>query len=167
MVIYCSSDKGLPRKICKEVSIILAAGTHVVNVFKLHGNVRVLDQTAEITQVTTLTNCTNVYSDLYDGTVAEPLTANGITLSGVPKTSVFMKDKELIEPYSLMDASQCRVNEVLKDQRWGKPFTITPKVDTDTFIRLHLTTTDDPLSFKMLLRFEYLPLNGGYLEFLL
>lgn len=162
-----SSDAGGPITIVKEISISAAAGSHAVNVFKLSGSVRVVDQVAEITEITTLTNCTAVYATLYDGTISRDLTADGVVLSGLPVGTMFTKDQDVTQTYSVSDASACQVNEVLLDNKYGKPFTVTAKNTADTFIRLHLTTTDDPISFKILLKFVYEPLDGGCLELLL
>ena len=163
---HFSSDSKEPREIVKLVTISAAAGVHAINLFKLHSTVRVLDQYAELMEVTTLTNCTNVYATLYDGTVSLDLTADGATLSGAPVGTVFTKNLELTQPFSVHMADQCRVTEVTHDKYVGKPFLITQKNGVDTFIRMHLTTTDNPVSFKMLLRFVYEPLDGGYLEIL-
>jgi len=150
----------------KEVTVSASAGANTVNVFQLEGTVRVTEQVAEITEVTTLTNCTAVYATLYDGTNTVNLTADGATLSGLPVGTVFTKDKDVTETYSVLDASQCRVNEVVDDKKIGKPFTITQKNGANTYIRLHFTTTDDPISFKILLKFKYVPIDGGSLTWL-
>jgi hypothetical protein len=162
-----TSEAQFPVKICKEISIVRAAGTHAVNVFQVFGTVRIVDQAAEITEVTTLTNCTAVYATLWDGTSSKDLTADGAILSGAPVGTFFTKDQEVTQIYSVNMATEGRVNEILKAQFLGKPFTITQKSGVDTFIRFHFTTTDDPISFKMLLRFEYTSLDGGHLNLLL
>lgn len=154
------------RVICKDIAISASAGSHAVNVFKLHGAVRVLDQAAEITSVTTLTNCTAVYATLYDGTNTENLTANGAVLSNMPVGTVFSKEGTIAAAYTVLDASQRQVDEEATSIWVGKPFTIVQKNGVDTYVRLHLTTTDDPVSFSIFLRFEYQALDGGYLEIL-
>lgn len=138
-------------------------GSQVVNVFKILGLVRVVEQAAEITRVGTLTNLTNLYATLYDGTNSEDLTADGAALSGMPVGTSFMKDKIITQPYSVFDASQCRVSETLDDKRLGKPFTVLQKSGTDTFIRMHYTTTDNPVDFDLFIHFEWQPINGGRL----
>jgi hypothetical protein len=162
-----STEARRPIEIVKELTISAAAGSHSINVFKLRGCVRVLEQVAEITQITTLTNCTNMYADLWDGTVSKPLTANGAIISGMPVGTMFTKDKDIAETYSVSDASECQVSEVTTEEEFGRPFNVTQKSGVDTFIRFNLTTTDDPILFKMLLKFIYQPLDGGCLELLL
>lgn len=166
MAKYSSEARGL-KEIVKEVSIVASPGSWAINVFQLFGSVRIVDQFAEITEITSLVDCTNVYASLYDGTASMNLTNDGIDLSGAPVGTLFTKDKEVTQAYSVSKADQCRVNEIIQDVKIGKPFTVTQKSEVDTFLRFHLTTTDDPLSFKMLLKFVYAPLDGGYLELLL
>lgn len=152
-------------KFCKNIRIT-GTGAITANIFQLTKSVRVVEQVAEIVSVTTLTNATNIYSDLYDGTNTVNLTADGIALSGAPVGTVFTKDKVATETYSLMLADECRMNEVLSDRRSGSPFTIVQKNGADTFIRLHLTTTDAPVDFTIHLRFIYEPVDGGRLDIL-
>jgi hypothetical protein len=139
-------------------------GAQTLNVFKVHGSVRVIEQYAEIIEATTLTNCTAVYADLYDGTNTVDLTANGATLSGAPVGTIFTRDKVATQPYSVSVADQCRMSEVLSTPIVGLPFTVTQKNGADTYIRFHYTTTDAPIDFVMLLRFCWSPVDGGYLE---
>lgn len=153
-------------RICKDIPISLAAGAHAVNFFQVFGTVRIIDQAAEIVSATTLTNCSNVYATLYDGTNTEILAADGIDLGGAPVGTVFTKDKDVTQLYSLSKSDQCRVNEVVNDRWIGKPFTVTQKNGTNTYIRFHLTTTDDPIVFTMRIRFEWEPLDGGRLVLL-
>ena len=147
----------------QEIAISAAAGTHAVNVFQVQGAVRVLDQAAEIVSVTTLTNLTAMYADLWDGTNSELLTADGAVLSGAPVGSVFMKDLDNTNAYTVLLADQCRVNEVLTENKIGKPFTVVQKNGADTYIRLRFTTTDDPVAFSIHLMFEWKCINGGCL----
>jgi len=56
--------------------------------------------------------------------------------------------------------------ETLTTRKSGRQFTITQKSGADRFIRLHLTTTDAPVSFKVKVHFEYYPINSSTLVFL-
>jgi len=161
-----SSECDKTVKFCKDISVSAAAGSHSVNFFKVHGPVRIIDQVAEIVSVTTLTNLTAVYADLWDGTVSELLTDNspGAVLSGAPVFSYFTKDKDPSFPYSVLLADQGRAHEVTADRFIGTPFNVNKKSTADTFIRLNFTTTDDPVVFDIHLRFEWQPINGGWLE---
>ena len=147
---------------------VTGTGSIVANILRLEGSVRILEQYAVITAVTTLTNATGVYATLWDGTNSEDLTLDGAVLSGAPVDTMFLKDKVATQQYSVNVADQCRVNEVTDTKKAGKAFTITQKHDTDTFIRLHLTSTDNPVDFTVFVTFKYEPImyNGSTLYFL-
>ena len=142
-------------------------GTITANVLTWTGTVMIIQQWAELTEVTTLTNATDVYADIWDGTVATELTAGnpgGAVLSGAPVGSFFTKDMDLTEPYTVHLADQARVSE--PDQKEvGRPFFITAKTGVTNYVRFHLTTTDDPVNFVMKVQFTYRNMNGGTLEF--
>lgn len=142
---------------------ITGTGSVNLNVFKVNGTIRVLNTWAEITEVTTLTNMTDVYADAYDGTLAIDLTKSpGAVLSGAPVGTFFTKDKASTETYSVALADQVRILEVTTKN--AVPFYVTQKNGVDTFIRFNFTTTDAPISFKMTVWFEYQEINGGSLE---
>lgn len=140
-------------------------GTGVINlnVFKVTGTIRVLNSWYEITEVTTLTNMTNVYADVYDGTNTINLTKSpGVILSDAPVGTFFTKDKATSETYTISLADQVRVAEA--SAKGSVPFYVTQKNGADTFIRFNFTTTDNPINFKMTVWFEYQKINGGTLE---
>jgi len=147
-------------KISKSIRV---TGTSAIaaNVLQLTGTVRITDQYATITSVTTLNNATGIYATAYDGTNSENLTSNGAVLSGAPVGSFFTKDRETSQIYSVSLADEVRVNEVLQQNQAGKPFTVTQKNGADTFIRFHLTTTDTPVDFTVTIVFKYVPLSPG------
>ena len=149
-----------------KVAEITGTGSVVANVLKLTGSVIVISQWAEIMAITTLTNLTNVYATLYDGINSVDLTADGLTLSSAVVGSFFTKDKVAAEAYSANIADECRMLETIDVKKAGRPFIITQKNGVDTFIRFHFTTTDSPVLFTMRIAFEYIPFNGGILEFL-
>ncbi len=155
------------RFMCNEMYVVDAAiggtGAQTVNVFEFTGTVLVVDQWAEITRVGTLTNLTNMYSTIYDGTNAVNLTADGATLSGMPVGTLFTKDQTAAQPYAVNDSSQCRVLETQDIKKAGRPFVITAKNGVTNYIRFHYTTTDNPVDFDMKIFFEYRTLNGGTL----
>jgi hypothetical protein len=160
-------------KIAKSVGITIeeeitveGTGDISANILQFFGSVTISDQWAMITEITSMDNLTNMYADAWDGTNVVGLTADGAVLSGMPVDTVFTKDKVSSEIYTVNDASEVRLLETLEDRNIGRTFTLTNKYDTDTFIRLHLSTTDAALSFKMLVHFEYHPLNGSTLAFL-
>jgi len=140
---------------------ITGTGSITANVLQFIGTVRVIHQYATIMSVTSLNNATEVYADAYDGTNIEILTADGAVLSGCPVNTFFTKDKDSSEVYTVSKADQVRKTEVSAESEIGLPFTLTQPYGVDTFIRLHLTTTDNPVDFKIHVVFKYLPLSPG------
>ena len=112
--------------------------------------------------MTTLTNLTGLFSTIYDGTNTVNLTINGAVLSGAPVGSMFTKDHDSTQPFTVSMSDQCRMTEAdLK--RIGYPYIVTAKNTADTFIRLHYTTTDSPVNFKLQMIFEYYEIGDGEL----
>jgi hypothetical protein len=148
------------KKISKSLRVT-GTGSITANVLKVIGTVNVISQYATLTNVVTLNNATGVYADVYDGTASLDLTADGAVLSGMVVGAFFTKDKDSSEVYTVSNADQVRKTEVTAEADIGKPFTITQKKDTDTFIRFHLTTTDNPVDFTMEVVFKYEVLSPG------
>ncbi|GAG42815.1 unnamed protein product, partial [marine sediment metagenome] len=125
----------------------------------------VYDQYAIITEATALTNCTGGYADTWDGTNQKLLTddAPGMTLSGAPIGTLFLKDKTADQPYTVAMSDENRVTETTADRFAGRPFIITAKYGVTNYIRFTVTT-NTTLDFKMLVFFEYRILNGGSLD---
>lgn len=151
-------------RILQAEATVTGTGSVNQNVFQITGSVLVLRQWALITEVTTLTNMTDVYADLWDGTNSVKLTKTpGAVLSNAPVGTYFTKDKASTETYSVALSDQCRMIETTNKE--ASPFVVTQKNATNTYIRFNYTTTDSPLSFKMHVYFEYYPLNGGTIAF--
>jgi hypothetical protein len=138
-----------------ESQLQLPAGTYALPAALVTGCVLVTNQYGFITEVTTLTNMTGVYTDAYDGTVAVPLNdTGGINLSGASVGSFLSTTGGPAEDATLLDADQVRV--LFPDRKSpGNPFTINSKYGITTQLRLHFTTTDDPVDFKLFMNFEY------------
>jgi hypothetical protein len=162
MNLYQSRDSNTQMKVV--VATIGGTGSQNVNVFKITGSVRVLDQWAIITRVGTLTNLTGVYADLWDGSASVDLTADGAVLSGMPVGTFFTKDKVAANAYSVSDASNGALLETLDNRFVGRPFIVTAKNGADTYIRFNYTTTDNPVDFDMEIHFEYELMNNSTLE---
>ena len=145
----------------KEVSIVLPVGAQTVNMFQVFGSVRIINQWARITDVTLMDDVTAVYATLYDGTTTTNLTANGITLSNLGVGTFFTKEKDVTNPYSLLSGATSGVLETALDKNIGRPFTVNQKNGANTYIQLNATAGGSEQSFKMVLHFEYKPLNGG------
>jgi hypothetical protein len=165
----CNSFEGFLQRVgtrCHEATAQITGDTETVttNVFAFTGPVRIVDQWAVITDTTAITNATNVYADIYDGTNTVLLTADGMTLSGATVGAFFTKDKLVTDAYSLIDADQCRMLETLDVKKIGRPFLINGKNGVTNYIRFHVTT-NTTLDFSMFVHFEYQLLNGATLEF--
>jgi len=158
--------RGCGFRIYKEITVG-GTGTQVSNILQVTGTVAIINQFAIITRVGTLTNLTGVYADIWDGTNAVPLTsATGAVLSGATVGTFFTKDKIASEVYSINFSDECRMLETTDAKKAGRPFSITQKNATDTFIRFHSITTDAPVDFDVEIYFEYVPMDGGTLTFL-
>lgn len=152
--------------ISKEVLVTNTTGAYSVNVLQVTGTVMIVNQYAEITYVGDMSTITNVYATLYDGTNTVNLTADGLDLSGATVGTFFTKDKVATEIYSVNKSDQCRMLETLGDKKAGRPFLVTQKNGTNTYIRFHYTVGITPVDFKMTVYMEYRPMNGGTLTFL-
>jgi hypothetical protein len=135
--------------------------TKNLNIFKVNGSVTVINQWAEITEITALTNCTNVYADLWDGTNSVQLTSPGADFSNLSLGSFFKKSEDSTQQYSISNADECRVLEP-SSKEISVPFIVTQKTSADTYIRFNFTT-NTVLDFKMSIWFEYMPVDGGTL----
>ena len=143
------------------VNITADTETKIFNVFQVTGTVLILNQIAIITDATALTNCTNVFASFYDSTVSTNLTADGMTLSGVPVGSTFFKDKDETQTYTLLSSAAGEVYEPTTFKE-GKPFYVVQKNGADSYIRFHVTT-NTTLNFTMWLEFQFAEVNGSLL----
>jgi hypothetical protein len=160
-----SIEKNVGRTIYAQNVNITGTGSLTVNFFQVTGTVLIIDQYAELTSVTTLTNCTDVYATAYDGTNTVQLTKTpGAVLSNAPVGSFFTKNRVASETYTVLLADQVRVDE--PTLKIAQPFHVVQKNGADTFIRFHLTTTDNPIDFNMDVWFWYVGINGGDLTLL-
>jgi hypothetical protein len=160
------SERAGGRFLCVSANIT-GTGTVTQNVFNVTGSVEILKTWALITSVTTLTNMTDIYADVYDGTVSIKLTngnPGGAVLSGAPVGTFFTKDKDSSNAYTVLKADQVRVLESTNDRNIQLPFVVTQKNGVSTYIRFNYTTTDSPVDFDMDIFFEWRPLDGGNLE---
>jgi hypothetical protein len=151
------------RRVFVEANITGNNDSYNVNVFKIIGTVRILDQFALISEIANLTNMTGIYADLWDGTLATDLTADGATLSGLPVGSYLTKDRDAAEQYSVISAATGAVHEIGLGDDIGQPFTVTQKNGADTFIRFNYTT-NTVLDIVMQIFFKWQAVDGGKLE---
>lgn len=152
------------RLLCVEGAVITGTGTVNIPVLKLTGSVEILNQWAEIKTIDTLTNLTNMYADLWDGSTSVVLTkTTGASLSGAPVGTIFSKREPATDAYDVAFADQPRlIEKATKDII--NPFIVTANNSAETFIRFNFTTTDAPVLFTADIYFEWRPLDGGHIE---
>jgi hypothetical protein len=152
------------KRLAKSINVVGNNETLTVNIFKFHGIMAILNQWGAITAVNDISNCTNVYADVWDGTAADLVTAPGADLSGSPVNTILFKDEINTEVFSKVVADQARIYENRDDDALGRPFNLIGKPGVDNYIRLHLTT-NTTLDFTMLVNFRVAFVNGSDLEF--
>lgn len=160
-----------------EGAIIRAGGKHAtktitlnanntsaaVNVFQITGAVNVSSLHGSVTLATTLTNCTDVYFDLWDGTTSVPLTkSTTAALSGAGVGSFFIKTDVAATALTTLLNSQCRISEVAGN-KVSQSFDAVQKLSTDTFIRFRYTTTDAPINAQLKVDCEWADIDSGSL----
>jgi len=152
------------HRLAKSIHVTANNESKTINIFKYTGIITIINQWAAITDAPALTNCTNVYADVWDGTNSDILTADGADLSGCVVNTVLFKDQICTEVFSTIAADQARVYENRDDDVLGRPFSLVAKPGVDNYIRLHLTT-NTTLDFTMLINFRVAFVNGSTLEF--
>jgi hypothetical protein len=149
--------------LCAEAHITANNETKNLNVFSVNGTIDVLDQYAIITEITALTNMTNVYADFTDGLNIINLTKTpGNDFSNIALGSFFKRNQLSSATYTLSNANQVRLIETLN--RDAGIMTLTGKNGGNNYIRFNFTT-NTILDFKMLVFFVYKKINGGTIQF--
>lgn len=149
-------------KVTKTVNLLSAGSPHTLNIFKIIGTIEITEAHAFITRVTTLTNLTGLYFDLWDGTISVEITDSvGGVLSNAPVGTIVVKDKVASEIVTCIFADQCRVDEPAPDKKYHQPFTVTQKNGVDTYIRARFASTDNPVNFDIEFIVDYINVNGG------
>jgi len=161
----CNSHRSDDRVCLRRTSTIGGTGTQVANIFKVTGSVEILEAHAFIKSVTTLTNLTGLYFDLYDGTNVDEITSStvGGTLSNAPVNTMIVKNQDVTKVVTCVLTDRGRVTEI-PDKHQHQPFTVTQKNGTNTYIRCHYTTTDNPVNFTIEFIVDYKVIDGGKLE---
>lgn len=159
-----------------EGAVIRAGGKHTtktitlsanntsasVNVFQLTGSVLVKGIHGEVILVTTLTNLTNAYFDLWDGTNSVPLTKiTGASMSGFGVGSFFLKDADVSSSLSTIQNDQCRIKEGATGNKALQEFIATQKISTNTYIRFNYTTTDAPINAELKIDVKWADIDNG------
>lgn len=134
----------------------IGGGTVAAPIIEYTGAVRVINQYADLTSVTALGNCTDVYACLWDGVDRDYLTngnPGGAVLTNFTVDSHFAKMEDVTQAYVAINADQARAYETPRKDA-GYPFTILAKSGQTNQIRFWLTTTDALIDFWMRVYFD-------------
>lgn len=159
-----------------EGSLIRIGGKHVsktitlnanntsasVNCFQITGVVSIITLHAEVTLATTLTNCTSVYFDLWDGTTSTSITkTTGASISGFGVGSFLIKDSNNASAITTIQNNQARIIEAGSGTRVELEFVAIQKLSTNTYIRFNYTTTDAPINAQLEVHVTYKDIDSG------
>ncbi len=159
----CMLARSAGRKLVNTINLTANNSSANVNFAQLTGTVKIYELFFEIEDATTLTNCTSVYVDLWDGTNSVDVTLDGITLSGLAVGTYFIKADKATSVMLLANNSQCRVTEASDPKKIAARFDVTQKDSTNTYLRFNYTTTDAPINAKITTYVVYEPVDGGAL----
>jgi hypothetical protein len=161
-----------------EGAIVRAGGKHAtktitlnanntsasVNVFQVTGSTKVTLLHGEILTKTTLTNCTSVYFDLWDGTNSVPITkTTGASMSGYNVGAFFIKDSDVATALSILNNASCGIKEAATGNRVNTEFIAVQKTATNTYIRFNYTTTDAPINATVKVDCQWADIDSGVL----
>lgn len=133
-----------------------------VNVFQLTGTVKVVSLHGGVLTKTTMTNCTSVYFDLWDGTNSVPITkTTGASMSGYNVGAFLIKDSDVASALTIQNNDQCRIKEAPTGTKVNTEFLTTQKTGTNTYIRFNYTTTDAPISATVKIDIVYADIDNG------
>ena len=159
-----------------EGAIIRAGGKHVsktitlnannttasVNVFQVTGTTKIISIHGEILTKTTLTNCTKVHFDLYDGTTAVPITKiTGADMSGYNVGAFFIKDADVATALTILNNDQARIKEASTGNRVNTEFVAVQKTATNTYLRFTYSTTDAPINATVKIDCHWVDIDNG------
>lgn len=161
-----TSEGGIIRSGGKhiEMNIVLSANNTTVNVnlFQISGTLLIKGLHGEVIDVTTLSNMTEVYFDLWDGTNSVPITkTTGAAMSGFQVGGFFIKDYDNTTALTTINNDQCRVTEAPASNKSFHEFLITQKRNTNTYLRLNYTTTDAPINAALKIDIVYVDIDNG------
>lgn len=152
-----------PKHVSKIVTLDANNSSDSKNVFRLLGSVKICSLTAVIVSATTLNNCTGLYFDFWDGTLASDITKTGGILSGMNVGTTLVKEFDDSIIVTILDNSTGVVSEPTSGKKSFSEFIIGQKFETDSFVRLNYTTTDAPINAQIEVFIEYEKINSGEL----
>ena len=138
--------------------------TASVNIFQITGTIQIYRLYAEVTNTSTLTNCTAASFDLWDSTSAVQISAATGVLSGVAVGTYIIKDGLAANAFAVNDATAGSITEqTYEGSDVFSRFIVTQKTGANTYIRFTYTTTDAPIDAALTVYIEFHPLDGGTL----
>jgi hypothetical protein len=150
------------KHITKTITLSANNTSANVNVFQVTGACLVKNFHGEISTKTTLTNCTSVYFDLWDGTTSVPITkTTGGTMSGYNVGAFFIKDADVSSALTILNNDQGRIKEATTGNRAATEFLTIQKTETNTYIRFNYTTTDAPIAATVKIDCAWLDIDSG------
>lgn len=133
-----------------------------VNVFELSGTCRVLALYGRVKTVTTLTNLTAAYFNIWDGTAQRDLTLNtGAVMSGFGVGAFFAKLLRSTVVMSVQNNSFGIFVEDTSNKKQFQEFFVIQKAATATYIRFTYTTTDAPINAELEIFCEFVDEDNG------
>ena len=145
----------------KIITLDASNTSDVKGLFQFTKTVQFLGLYFEITDASTLVNCTGLYFDAYDGAVADVITLDGAVISGFEVDSCGVKDEDVAAAITVIQADEVRVTEPAAGKKTHAPFMLTAKSGQTDLIRLHYTTTDTPINATLKVCLDYCLVNGG------
>jgi hypothetical protein len=159
-----------------EGAIIRAGGKHAtktitlsanntsasVNVFQITGTTKIISFHGEVTAKTTLTNCTSVYFDIWDGTTSVPITkTTGASMSGYNVGAFFIKDANVSSSLTIINNASCGIKEAATGTKVNSELIAIQKTATNTYIRFNYTTTDAPINVSIKVDCGWVDIDSG------
>lgn len=142
--------------ISKVITLSANNTTATENVFEFTGTVRVLGIYGRVKSAGTLTNLTNAYLNVWDGTVQRDITFNtGATMSGFGIGAFFAKFFRSSAALTTQNNSFGIFLEDLTAKTSLHQFFIIQKAATATYVRFTYTTTDAPINAELEIFIEY------------
>jgi len=150
------------KHVSKTITLNANNTTASVNVFQLTGTTKIILIHGEILTKTTLTNCTKVHFDLWDGTTSVPITKIvGADMSGYNVGAFFIKDADVASALTILNNDQARIKEASTGNRINTEFVAVQKTATNTYLRFTYTTTDAPINATVKIDCHWVDIDNG------
>lgn len=139
-----------PERTANNLVTLTAAGVNVaVNLFIVTGLVRLNDTVGIFEDVTNVADIEDVYLDIYDGTIATPITLDdAVVCDGANLNSALVKVDDSTGKIVFMNADQVRKEETTKNSNLD-PVLINAKNGVTTYVRMIYTNTDTNLNCQI------------------